>query len=1053
MNINKNDLKQIFSKKTLEKANNILRVEDKYHNYEATARGYTTTLHARFLKNYFYIDTKIYIHQKDATSYGFDMYCECRDFRDNKKCEHLAALLLKYISDSNKAQAQQKTDLFVKTMMSIYKSDIANTSDNPDYGNVRFVPKMRFERHGMYPHISFLIGAERLYVIRNISNFCYNMENNELFQYGKQLTLRHNIDEFDEQSQKLVNLITSEYEQRKSLSFQSGYTSIGSMTDMVLFNSISFNKFFNIFTGTYVDSDYNGKLLLLDENPKLRLIFTNIENVIYITIDNFNNIKFYGGKNQLYILIDDKFYRCTKDYSRKIFPLIREGSNDIVIEKSDMPAFCSYVLNEIKPYITIVTKDEDMLQSYLPEECSPCFYFDIEGAILNARLSFKYNDKEYEQKNINLASKVNRNMKTELLAERTIEKYFNKDEDIYYIDDDERIYNFLTSDIKSFYDVGDVFVSDRLRNKQVKQAPVSVGISVSDGVLKLDFDTGEFPVEELEKLYDSLLTKRKYHKLSDGRFLTLDGSSYETLAEVAHMTQLSAKELKSGHAEMPAFRSLYLDNVLNEHDDIEVVRDSRFKSMIRSFKTVKDSDYEIPDTVNANLRPYQKTGYRWLKTLESNNFGGILADEMGLGKTLQIITFLSSVYPQQDKPALIVCPASLVLNWAEEFEKFAPHLEFETVIGNLKARREVLSGDCTKKIIITSYNLLKKDIELYAQINFYCCVLDEGQFIKNQSTLASKAVKRINCTQRFVLTGTPIENRLSELWNLYDFLMPGYLYNHNKFVEKLERPIVKSGDKTANEQLAKLVKPFMMRRLKGDVLKELPPKVEHNYKIQLSESERKVYMASLNALKNSIGGSKLEILAGLTRLRQICCDPALCFENYVGDTSKLDACIDLCVSMVENGHQILLFSQFTTMLDKIRERLNKEKISSFTIQGSTPKEKRTQYVKEFNNGGADVFLISLKAGGTGLNLTAADVVIHYDPWWNLAAQNQATDRAHRIGQKYSVQIYKLIAKDTIEEAIQELQEKKAALMDIVEGGSEQNIMNMSEEELLALLDI
>jgi SNF2 family DNA or RNA helicase len=326
--------------------------------------------------------------------------------------------------------------------------------------------------------------------------------------------------------------------------------------------------------------------------------------------------------------------------------------------------------------------------------------------------------------------------------------------------------------------------------------------------------------------------------------------------------------------------------------------------------------------------------------------------------------------------------------------------------------------------------------------------------VKNQSTLASKAVKSIPCTQRFVLTGTPIENRLSELWNLYDFLMPGYLFTHNRFVEKLEKPIVKSGDEEAREQLRRLVRPFLLRRLKADVLKELPPKVEHIRRVSMEDEERKTYAASVIAARDGLGaeGSKMQILAALTRLRQICCDAGLCFENYTGGTSKLDACVELCCGMAENGHQILLFSQFTTMLERIRQRLENAGLSCFTLQGSTPKEQRARLVRDFNAGKAQVFLISLKAGGTGLNLTAADVVIHYDPWWNLAAQNQATDRAHRIGQRESVQVYKLIVKDSIEEKILDLQAKKAELMDAVSDGSDESILTMSKEDLMALLE-
>lgn len=444
---------------------------------------------------------------------------------------------------------------------------------------------------------------------------------------------------------------------------------------------------------------------------------------------------------------------------------------------------------------------------------------------------------------------------------------------------------------------------------------------------------------------------------------------------------------------------------------------------------------------------------KWRKTLESYGFGGILADEMGLGKTLQVIAFLATV-PRKttEKSSLVVCPASLIYNWGEELTKFAPQLSYRLILGTAAERKALRSG-ADADVWVTSYELLRQDIGDYSQQEFYCCVLDEAQHIKNAATLTSKAVKQINSRQRFVLTGTPVENRLSELWNLFDFLMSGYLYTHTAFREKLEKPIVKSKNPEASAQLRRLVQPFLLRRRKAEVLKELPPKEEYVRRISLSEEERKTYCACVQATVEKLDGEqgKLQILAALTRLRQICCDPNLCFEHYEGATSKLDACMELCQAMVENGHQILLFSQFTSMLDNIRARLDEAHISSFTLQGSTTKEKRAKLVKAFNAGEASVFLICLKAGGTGLNLTAADIVIHFDPWWNQAAQDQATDRAHRIGQQAHVQVYKLIAKDTIEEKILELQEKKAALMDTISGAEDGGILNMSKEDLLALL--
>ena len=420
-----------------------------------------------------------------------------------------------------------------------------------------------------------------------------------------------------------------------------------------------------------------------------------------------------------------------------------------------------------------------------------------------------------------------------------------------------------------------------------------------------------------------------------------------------------------------------------------------------------------------------------------------------------MIAFLATV-PQKTAgvPNLVICPASLIYNWGDELQKFAPQLRYQLILGNAAERERLRAAGAECDVWVTSYELVRQDIEAYAKLQFYCCVLDEAQHIKNAATLASKAVKRLSCRQRFVLTGTPIENRLSELWNLFDFLMPGYLYTNHAFREKLEKPILNSKNPDAVSQLRRLVQPFLLRRLKKDVLKELPPKEEYVRKISLSEDEQKLYYACVQAAVADLGDEqgKLQILAALTRLRQVCCDPGLCFENYEGPTSKLDACVELCEAMAENGHQILLFSQFTSMLDRLRERLDALHISNFTLQGSTPKEKRAAMVKAFNAGSASVFLISLKAGGMGLNLTAADIVIHYDPWWNQAAQDQATDRAHRIGQKHKVTVIRMITRGSIEEQFVKLGARKREMFDQMITAGEAMPTQLTPEDIRALFD-
>lgn len=473
----------------------------------------------------------------------------------------------------------------------------------------------------------------------------------------------------------------------------------------------------------------------------------------------------------------------------------------------------------------------------------------------------------------------------------------------------------------------------------------------------------------------------------------------------------------------------------------------------------------VPKTVHATLRPYQKDGYTWLNYMQKLGFGACLADDMGLGKTLQVISLLLAERQDYDagekerRRSLIVCPASLVYNWQKEIERFAPELETVTITGSAPERKDIIRHTTDGQILITSYDLLKRDVEYYKNIVFAVQVIDEAQYIKNAGTQAAKGVKKITAAFKLALTGTPIENRLSELWSIFDYLMPGFLYTYQKFREEIETPIVVNKDENKMERLQRMIRPFILRRLKGDVLKDLPEKLEENVYAKMEGEQLALYDAHVQQMKQMLDGkseaefksNKIQILAELTKLRQLCCDPALLFEDYKGESAKVQMCMDLIGNAVHGGHKVLLFSQFTTMLDRLAEQLKKLGIDYYMLTGSVNKEKRMQMVDSFNKDDVPVFCISLKAGGTGLNLTAADIVIHYDPWWNVAVQNQATDRAHRIGQKNVVTVYKLVSQGTIEEKIIDIQEKKKKLAEQVLEGEGMDSVVFTKEEIMELL--
>lgn len=978
--------------------------------------------------------------------------CSCPRFEEMGRCKHVAAAMIAYVEEPPRPSAA-RSDRYAQALLQRYLQK--SREQQPALPDIpaRLAPQLHTVYRG-YPAFTFRVGREKLYVVKNLRDFLNNVNQRRTESYGKNLTLDHSMEQFDDRSQAMIELLMNEYSQFRSMngSLYSRYES-GDEKNRITLTGDSFDRWFDLLEGEPLETERGNNLRLLREDPQVGIRVEKQGNSVLLEIKTPCPYRFFGSRKSLYALSENTLQRCSPAFREKVYPLLEQGQESMCLALKDLPTFCGCVLPEIGELVEIEDR-EGLLQEYLPEECTTGFYFDMEEETLGLKIVFGYGERTFTPADRpSEKDGVRRDVKAESAAILLAQRYFQRQGGSFTLTAEEEAYDFLTGPLDSFRQCGEVYLSDRLQSRRIQPTAASVGLSVSDGLLTLTLDTGGFPKEELSALYQSLLLRRKYHRLTDGRYLELNGSGYEKMAEMAQMLQLSRKELAKGIVTLPAYRGLYLDGMFSGSDGIQVSRDSRFREMIRSFKALSESDYALPEDMETVLRPYQKTGFQWLKTLESYGFGGILADEMGLGKTLQVIAFLATV-PRKttQKTSLVVCPASLIYNWGEELTKFAPQLSYRLILGTA-AERKALRDRADADVWVTSYELLRQDIGDYSRQEFYCCVLDEAQHIKNAATLTSKAVKQINSRQRFVLTGTPVENRLSELWNLFDFLMSGYLYTNTAFREKLEKPIVKSKNPEASAQLRRLVQPFLLRRRKAEVLKELPPKEEYVRRISLSEEERKTYCACVQATVEKLDGEqgKMQILAALTRLRQICCDPNLCFENYEGETSKLDACMELCQAMVENGHQILLFSQFTSMLDRIRARLDEASISSFTLQGSTTKEKRAKLVKAFNAGAASVFLISLKAGGTGLNLTAADIVIHFDPWWNQAAQDQATDRAHRIGQQAHVQVYKLIAKDTIEEKILELQEKKAALMDTISGAEDGGILNLSKEDLLALL--
>ena len=781
------------------------------------------------------------------------------------------------------------------------------------------------------------------------------------------------------------------------------------------------------------------------------------------------------GQRYEYVLDDQCFGRVSRQEVRVLGLLknISEKNGQIRcrIGVKKFPEFYYRVLPLLQDAeeVEIIDHVGQEILKTLPPEPEFVFWIDLEEHVVSCRGTVRYGTEEMPLGFL-MPDETGRrpDQDQENRVVKAVREYFpgTDKEGMAFVQeaDEESLIRIMTEGVEALSRLGEVKGSDAFRRIQIRPVPQArFSVSLESGLLELSIQTRDLSEEELLELLKSYKLKKRWHRLRSGDYIDMRNAGIlGELEDTAAAMQVSMEELIHGGVKLPKYRSLYVDRLLEAHDELVASRDRQFKALIRSFQTIRDSDFEVSPRMTDILRPYQNYGFRWLSTLAQSGFGGILADEMGLGKTVQMLSFLLTQFEAGERrPSLVVCPASLVYNWKEEARKFAPDLPTAILAGNLAQRTEQLAElkkDQRGTLYITSYDLLKRDITLYNETGFGSIILDEAQYIKNQKAQISKAVRVLHGEHRFALTGTPIENRLSELWSIFDFLMPGFLYSSSEFTARFETPIMKNKDEEATARLSRMTEPFILRRKKQDVLKDLPEKLEEHRSAAMDTEQRRLYDAQVVRMREVLessgdsGEDKMRILAEITRLRQLCCDPALLFDHYTGGSAKREACLELIQSAIDGGHRMLVFSQFTSMLDLLAADLRENGIAFYTITGSTPKQERIRLVNQFNDGSTPVFLISLKAGGTGLNLTGADVVIHYDPWWNLAVQNQATDRAHRIGQTRQVTVIKLIAANTIEEKIVALQEAKRDLAEAIISGESNSLMSMSREELMALLE-
>ena len=572
---------------------------------------------------------------------------------------------------------------------------------------------------------------------------------------------------------------------------------------------------------------------------------------------------------------------------------------------------------------------------------------------------------------------------------------------------------------------------------------ITLDISQSrNGYMGMKLDIEGVDSNEYREIFSSYKNNNRLYRMKNGAYLDLKDKDIEQAFKLIDILNIYND---FDNMKIPNNKAIYLEKLIEE-EDLSFVNGSKYVSnVVKKFDKVKSKNYEVPKDLNATLRDYQVSGFEFFKTLSDYQFGGILADEMGLGKTIQTIAFLLS---NKDKKSIVITPTALIYNWKNELEKFAPTLKVGLLHAAKSEREKILDNIDNYDVILTTYTTYKNDIDKYKNINFDYCIIDEAQNIKNPDAIITKAIKNVNAKVKFALTGTPIENNLMELWSIFDFIMPGYLYNKSKF-----KSIFVNNDKNIIE-LKNLIKPFILRRTKKEVITELPDKIEQKIIIDLEKEHKRAYKGYVNLITRKIkenNQDNITVFSYLTKLRQLCLSPELMVKNYQGKNSKLDVLINIIND--SSDEKILVFSQFTKVLEVIGKRLNEENISYSYLDGKTSAKDRVKLVEEFNTNNNKVFLISLKAGGTGLNLTSANIVVHFDPWWNPAVEDQESDRAHRIGQKNVVNVIKLIAKGTAEERVINLQETKKELIEDVINGNLDNsstLKNLSKDDIIDL---
>lgn len=972
--------------------------------------------------------------------------CTCPQYDITASCKHIAACLIQHAPKLLKEKSAEQREATSLQFMQEYLKE-------GNYGAIKQEVKLEFyftlkQRYWGYSlSLNMRIGTDKMYALTSkLRNFLMSYEKGESFRFGKSFIYSPYTHYFSSQMKSIL----------KFLSYH--------LSDIH-------------YDGMYLDRDDLKELLPL---LKQEIIYFNEKKIAHwieacpypihlkkeeekycFEIDTKKEDVFPLTENYEYALHEGSIYHTDLETCHLISKMKEQKLSSLLFGEKDLTTFSKAILPLVKEEITL---DESVNNIVIGKQPDVKIYLDLKGETIEAKLLF-----EYQKQEMNYFEKQISTILRDEPYEKTVVDFltswsFMIEKQKFILSDLDAIGFFLEEGLKEMTEKYEVFTSKKLQEINVKKNNIiSTTFSIGkDNAMHYDFQLGAISEAELESVLDSLKKKKKYFKLKSGDLLSLENDNLQEFQELVDELDMDYETLKQTKGTIPKYYALYIDS-LKEKKSRLIQTDNLFQQFIDQFQKYKKVELSFTKEEIAVLRDYQVAGVKWLYTLHKCGFGGVLADEMGLGKSLQTIIFLRKILEEKkESKFLIVAPTSLIYNWKNEFLKFAQDIPVTILAGNKKMRMEALQAfDST--VYITTYGLLREDLELYSEKEFEVCVIDEAQNIKNPKAGLSKATKKINATTKIALTGTPIENSVTELWSIFDYLMPGYLSSLVKFQEKYR--MNEFNDQTDNllSKLKEQVRPFLLRRKKTEVAKDLPPKIENNIYIDLSEEEKKLYAAEVKRVEKEMQQTiaeegflkaRFKILVLMTKLRQLCISPQIIYENYNKTSAKMENLMKVLKEVIENGHKVLLFTNFRTALELVREELKKEQIKSYTIDGSVPSKTRMQLVESFNRDDTPIFLIMLKSGGTGLNLTSADVVIHLDLWWNPQAENQATDRTHRIGQTKTVEVVKLIAKGTIEERILELQEKKKLLSEkLIENNNtnEHMLSSLTEEDILHLL--